>query len=110
MARFEREAQLLAALNHPNIGGIYGLEEADGQPNLVLEFVPGETLGGCCSTRRTNWRGAAGRGGGWRSGGRRGDWFGGPSARWGCFWARVWRAGQCCGGHSRRPVRWLEGG
>jgi eukaryotic-like serine/threonine-protein kinase len=43
-ARFEREARLLAALNHPNIGAIYGLEEADGVPALVLEFVEGETL------------------------------------------------------------------
>ena len=44
LARFEREARLLAALNHPNIGAIYGLEEADGVRGLVLEFVPGETL------------------------------------------------------------------
>jgi len=44
LARFEREAQLLAQLNHPNIGGIHGLEESDGLPYLVLEYVPGETL------------------------------------------------------------------
>jgi Tol biopolymer transport system component len=44
MARFEREARLLAALNHPNIGAIYGLEEADGVRALVLELVEGETL------------------------------------------------------------------
>ncbi len=42
LARFEREAQLLAALNHPNIGGIYGLEEADGVRFLVLELLRGD--------------------------------------------------------------------
>jgi len=46
LARFEREAQLLAQLNHPNIGGIHGLEESDGVPYLVLEYVPGENLRG----------------------------------------------------------------
>ncbi len=46
LARFEREAQVLAALNHPNIAAVYGLEEADGAPCLVLEMVPGETLRG----------------------------------------------------------------
>ena len=44
LARFEREARMLAALNHPNIGAIYGLEEADGLRFLVLELVEGETL------------------------------------------------------------------
>ena len=44
MARFEREAKLLASLNHPNIAGIYGLERADGTRFLVLEYVEGETL------------------------------------------------------------------
>ena len=44
LARFRREAQVLAALNHPHIGAIYGLEEFDGQRVLVLEFVDGETL------------------------------------------------------------------
>ena len=44
LARFEREARLLAALNHPHIGAIYGFEEADGVRGLVLELVPGETL------------------------------------------------------------------
>ena len=43
-ARFEREARILATLNHPNIGAIYGLEDADGLRALVLEFVDGETL------------------------------------------------------------------
>ena len=44
LARFEREARVLASLNHPNIGAIYGLEEADGVRALVLELVDGETL------------------------------------------------------------------
>ena len=44
MARFEREAQLLASLNHPNIAAIYGIEEAEGTRCLVLELVDGETL------------------------------------------------------------------
>src|SRR5215472_17112874 len=44
LARLEREAQALAALNHPNVAAIYGLEDADGTPFLVLELVPGETL------------------------------------------------------------------
>jgi serine/threonine protein kinase len=44
MARFEREAKLLASLNHPNIAAIHGLEQADGKRFLVLELVEGETL------------------------------------------------------------------
>jgi serine/threonine-protein kinase len=44
LARFEREARLLASLNHPNIATIHGLEESDGTHFLVLEFVRGETL------------------------------------------------------------------
>ena len=44
LARFEREAKVLASLNHPNIGSIYGLEEAEGQKALVLELVEGPTL------------------------------------------------------------------
>jgi serine/threonine-protein kinase len=43
-ARFEREAQLLASLNHPNIAAIYGVEEAQGSTFLVLEFVDGQSL------------------------------------------------------------------
>src|SRR6185312_1010047 len=39
-----RDAQLLAAVNHPGIAGIYGIEEADARRYLVLELVPGETL------------------------------------------------------------------
>ncbi len=44
LARFQREAKVLASLNHPNIGAIHGLEEANGQQYLVLEFIEGETL------------------------------------------------------------------
>ena len=44
LGRFEREAKLLASLQHPNIAGIHGLEEVEGTPHLVLEFVDGETL------------------------------------------------------------------
>jgi Tol biopolymer transport system component len=44
LARFTREAQLLAALNHPHIGAIYGFEESQGVRALVLELVEGPTL------------------------------------------------------------------
>jgi serine/threonine-protein kinase len=44
LARFEREAKLLAALNHPNIAAIYGLERDGEHRFLVLELVPGESL------------------------------------------------------------------
>ena len=44
LARFTREAQILASLNHPNIAAIYGIEEADGTRALVLELVEGPTL------------------------------------------------------------------
>jgi Tol biopolymer transport system component len=44
VARFEREARMLAALNHPNIATIHGFEESDGICALVLELVEGETL------------------------------------------------------------------
>ncbi len=44
LARFQREAKILASLNHPNIGAIHGLEEVNGQQYLILEFIEGETL------------------------------------------------------------------
>jgi hypothetical protein len=44
VGRFRREAQILAALNHPNIATIHGLEEADGIVALAMELVPGEDL------------------------------------------------------------------
>ena len=44
MLRFAREAQVLASLNHPHVGAIYGLEEQDGLRALVLELIEGEDL------------------------------------------------------------------
>ena len=44
LARFEREARLLGSMNHPRIGGLLGLEDADGVPALVLELIEGPTL------------------------------------------------------------------
>jgi len=44
LSRFQREARMLAALNHPNIAQIYGLEHSDGVHFLIMELVPGETL------------------------------------------------------------------
>jgi tetratricopeptide (TPR) repeat protein len=45
LARFQREAEVLASLNHPNIAAIYGLERSDGMTSLVMELVEGPTLG-----------------------------------------------------------------
>ena len=44
LSRFQREAKMLAALNHPNIATIHGLEQSSGTSYLVMELVPGETL------------------------------------------------------------------
>jgi Tol biopolymer transport system component len=44
LARFQREAELLAALNHPNIAAIFGVERSGGRPALVMELVEGEDL------------------------------------------------------------------
>src|SRR5262245_53995195 len=44
VARFDREARVLASLNHPNIAAIYGLENEDDRKFLVMELVPGESL------------------------------------------------------------------
>jgi serine/threonine protein kinase len=46
LARFEREAKVLASLNHPNIAQIYGIEESHTGRALVMELVPGQTLQG----------------------------------------------------------------
>ena len=60
LARFEREAKILAALNHPNIGAIYGLERVEGVPALVLELVEGPTLAERVSRRALAVKEAAG--------------------------------------------------
>src|SRR5580700_7232702 len=44
LSRFQREAKMLASLNHPNIATIYGLEQSNGTSYLVMELVPGDTL------------------------------------------------------------------
>src|SRR5512143_246003 len=44
LARFQREAEVLASLNHPHIAAIYGLEDADGVKALVMELVEGDDL------------------------------------------------------------------
>ena len=53
LARFDREARVLASLNHPNIATIHGVEEADGVKALVLELVPGDTLAERIASVRT---------------------------------------------------------
>src|SRR5688572_26490763 len=45
LSRFQREAQVLASLNHANIAQIYGLEQVEGSFCIVMELVEGETLG-----------------------------------------------------------------
>src|SRR5262244_3260103 len=47
VARFQREARVLASLNHPHIAAIYGLEESGERKFLVLELVPGKKLEDC---------------------------------------------------------------
>ena len=53
MGRFQREAQLLASLNHPNIAAIYGLEESGGTRAIVMELVEGPTLAGPIPSEET---------------------------------------------------------
>src|SRR4029453_16873215 len=53
LGRFRREAQVLAALNHPHVAGIYELDEVDGTLFLVMELVPGHTLGDLLATQPT---------------------------------------------------------
>jgi DNA-binding winged helix-turn-helix (wHTH) protein len=56
LARFQREARLLASLNHPNIAAIHGLEEIRGAPALVMELVEGENPRG--PRRESTWTNA----------------------------------------------------
>jgi len=55
LARFQREAQVLASLNHSNIAAIYGLEESGGVRALVMELVEGPTLGDRISDGAIPW-------------------------------------------------------
>ena len=52
LARFQREAQVLASLNHPNIAHVYGLEDVDGTKALVMELVEGDDAGRSHRARR----------------------------------------------------------
>jgi serine/threonine protein kinase len=57
MARFQREGEVLASLNHPNIATVHGVEESNGFRALVMELVPGGTSQGASSARnRTHLR------------------------------------------------------
>ena len=60
LSRFEREARMLASLNHPHIASIYGFEESDGVRALVLELVEGPTVGELVSGEREEGRGKKG--------------------------------------------------
>jgi WD40 repeat protein len=64
LARFEREAQVLASLNHPNIAHIYGVEETGGALALVMELVEGPTLAEVIAHHRPHGSGAT-RSGSW---------------------------------------------
>ena len=55
-ARFEREARVLASLNHPNVAAIYGVEESGGRKFLVMELVGGETLAERISRSPIPWK------------------------------------------------------
>jgi serine/threonine-protein kinase len=52
LARFRREAQIVASLNHPNIATIHGIEEIDGAPALIFELIDGQTLAELIAERR----------------------------------------------------------
>jgi len=60
LARFQREAQVLASLNHPNIAQIHGLEDSDGAPALVMEIVEGPTLADLIAGGRSVTQGSGG--------------------------------------------------
>ena len=53
IARFQREAEVLASLNHPNIAQIYGFEDGAGVQALVIEYIAGETLDRLIANRRS---------------------------------------------------------
>ena len=53
LARFEREAKVLASLNHPNIAAIYGFHQQDGLRFLAMELVPGQNLADTSSLDKT---------------------------------------------------------
>ena len=55
LARFKREAKVLASLNHPGIAAIHGLEESEGTHYLILELVQGETLAERITRGLQNW-------------------------------------------------------
>ena len=54
LARFQREAEVLARLDHPNIAQIHGLEKSDGAAAIVMEFVEGPTLAEAIARRRSS--------------------------------------------------------
>ena len=56
LARFQREAKLLASLNHPNIATVFGLEEVDGHHYLIMEYLDGESLIEYLNRNRNSWR------------------------------------------------------
>jgi len=69
LARFEREAKILASLSHPNIAGIYGIETAEERRYLALEYIEGDKLCGAAEPRASR----AGGGGRDRHPDRRGN-------------------------------------
>ena len=86
LARFEREAKVLASLNHPNIAGIHQVEEVDGRYFLVMELAPGDDLKELLARRpvtprQTGLRLRHGRHG------ERGDGPDGGQGLWGCPWS-----------------------
>jgi eukaryotic-like serine/threonine-protein kinase len=65
LARFEREAQVLASLNHPNIAQIYGVEETGGAMALIMELVDGPTLAEVIARRGAHRSATSSRSGAW---------------------------------------------
>jgi len=98
LARFQREARVLASLNHPHIATIFGLEDADGLPAIVMELVEGETVADRLA--RNPARGAERR-----SAGRSGSSVSGPG-RWPGSSSRAvsQRASLACGSRGRAPA------